>query len=248
MKISLFSRLLIAISGLLLVLAAAYAFLYMTGIYTVDVLQMIPQTAWKRAVCFGGVVLVAALGIFCISILLRSKRKNGGFVIRKSDFGEVSISIRAMENMVHHCVDAHKELTTKAIRISRARGGVCVDLQLLMQNGMNIPQTVSAMQREISEYLSKGSGVPVSEVRVMVETDGRAKGRNNIIEVAPLAAAAKETAKAETAEKSEAANVDSATAVSQETEQIGEAEAGQEGGDTAEAVFSETAQNNETEE
>ena len=203
MKVRFFSRLLIAISGLLLVMVAVLGFVYMNNILPFDVHFRVPGTLWERIITLAVTIVIAALGIFCISVLFRKGKASGGFVIQNSDFGEVSISIHAMENMVHQCVDAHKELTAKSIKMRRSRDGVQVELRVLLQNGVNIPQTVSTLQKEIKEYIADRSGVPVSEVRVMVETDPRVKSRHNVLEVAPqpVPATPKESVKEEQKEK-----------------------------------------------
>lgn len=74
----------------------------------------------------------------------------------------------ALESMVKKCVASHQELTVGAIRIHHAHEGVIVEIKVTLLNGMNIPLTVNALQKQIKQYITSCSGVDVHKVRVMV--------------------------------------------------------------------------------
>ena len=48
-----------------------------------------------------------------------------------------------------------------------------MEIKVTLLNGMNIPLTVNALQKQIKQYITSCSGVDVYKVRVMVETDAR---------------------------------------------------------------------------
>ena len=91
--------------------------------------------------------------------------------MQHTEYGDLSISMTAMENMVKKCVDSHDDLKVASTRIHHAREGVIISLRIALANGVNIPITVSALQKQIKQYITSCSGVDVKEVRVMVETN-----------------------------------------------------------------------------
>ena len=91
--------------------------------------------------------------------------------MQHTEYGDLSISMSAMENMVKKCVDPHEDLKVSGTRIHHARDGVIISLRIALANGVNIPITVSALQKQIKQYITSCSGVDVKEVRVMVETN-----------------------------------------------------------------------------
>lgn len=172
MKLRIRDRLLSALMGLVILVIALSALLYLLG--------LIPdwnglylsafKVDWHRWLAEGICVLFMLIGICGIAVLFR-RRKDKGVVVQHTEYGDMSISMKAMENMVKKCVDAHPELNVNQTRISHSRGGICVDMKITLMNGINIPLTVNALQKQIKQYITSCSGVDVEEVRVMVETE-----------------------------------------------------------------------------
>ena len=174
MKMTLWDRVLSAISGALIVA---------TGICLLDLglgvsllgepwARDIPVW-WHRALVIIGALLLIALGVHGILMLFRRGREKG-FIIQHSEYGDMSISMKALESMVQKCVASHQELTVNLTRIQHAREGIIVDIRITLLGGVNIPLTVNALQKQIKQYITSCSGVDVHKVRVMVETDGHA--------------------------------------------------------------------------
>lgn len=173
MKMTLWDRVLSAISGALIVAA---------GICLLDLglgvsLLGTPWAGdfpvwWHRALVIIGALLLIALGVHGILMLFRRGREKG-FIIQHSEYGDMSISMNALESMVQKCVASHQELTVNVTRIQHAREGIIVDIKITLLGGVNIPLTVNALQKQIKQYITSCSGVDVHKVRVMVETDAR---------------------------------------------------------------------------
>lgn len=173
MKIRFWDRLLVAFCGLLILLLSVGLFVFGIGVFPfrLDVSMLNgPFELWQRAVMVAAALALCALGLHSIWMLLRRGREKG-FIIQHTEFGDMSISMHAMENMVKKCVDSHQELTVNATRIHRGREGIVVDIKITLLSGVNIPLTVNALQKQIKQYITSCSGVDVQEVRVMVETN-----------------------------------------------------------------------------
>jgi len=172
MKLRVMDRLLGGLMGLILIVDGLASLLC-----TLGVLKGIPGgdflaglTGWMRWAAIGTSVVLMLLGLYGLSILFR-RRRDKGFVIQRTEYGDMSISMKAMENMVRKCVDSHEELTVNSTHIYRVRDGVQVEVRITLPSGANIPLTVNALQRQIKQYITSCSGVDVTQVRVKVETD-----------------------------------------------------------------------------
>ena len=170
MKITVWDRIWSALSGVLIVLAG----LWLLGLVFVvqptwleAVWMSAPLTWWQRAVMVVGALALIALGLHDVLLLFRRTREKG-FIIQHSEYGDMSISMNALESMVQKCVASHQELTVNATHIQHAREGIVVDIKITLPGGVNIPLTVNALQKQIKQYITSCSGLDVQMVRVMV--------------------------------------------------------------------------------
>jgi len=171
-KVRFFDRLLTALAGLLLFATGLIFFLWAVKGIPATWLGALTDKEVGRLPIFlalGVGVVMALLGVHSISLLFKRRGKKG-FVVQKTEHGQLSISIHAMENLVQKCVDKHEELTIISNRIENNRDGVVVDLRIGLANGVSIPLVVSTLQKQIKQYITSCSGIDVQEVRVEVET------------------------------------------------------------------------------
>ena len=153
MKLRIRDRLLSALMGLIILLASAGTLLYLIGLIPDwnGMYASLPEVAWHGWIADGVCILLMLVGVCGISVLFR-RRKDKGVVVQHTEYGDMSISMKAMENMVKKCVDAHPELNVNHTRIMHSRGGICVDIKITLMNGVNIPLTVNALQKQIKQY------------------------------------------------------------------------------------------------
>ncbi|MBQ7866491.1 MAG: alkaline shock response membrane anchor protein AmaP, partial [Clostridia bacterium] len=178
MKLRVIDRLIAALAGIILVCLAVVPLA--DTLFDVGILDRLAKiAAFKSAshILFmvGGGVVVLLAGILCLRVALRrSKRK--GFVVQTTDVGELSISIRAIEDLVNKCVAKHDELHVSSTTLDNSRGGLTIGLRVGLATGVNIPLAVNALQKQIKQYVTACSGVDVQEVKVQVEaTSAKAK-------------------------------------------------------------------------
>lgn len=198
MRIKFFGRVLAATTGLVILFVGLCVLIFGLGIFPFRIdLGMLegPFELWHRLVMVAVALVLCALGIHSISILFRRNRDRG-FIIQHTEYGDMSISMQAMENMVKKCIDTHEELKVTRTRIHRTRDGVVVNIRISLANGVNIPLTVNALQKQIKHYITSCSGVDVKEVRVMVETGNQSPKSAEVIAPDLFAADASVTAKA----------------------------------------------------
>lgn len=175
MNIKFLDRFFAALTGLVILFLGLCLLILALGIFPFQVDQTVQGllrgdfVPWQRIAAVGIGVALVGLGLHSLSLLFR-RRRDRGFIIQHTEYGDMSISMSAMENMVKRCVEPHEELRVTHIRIYRNRDGVVVGIRISLANGVNIPLTVNALQKQIKHYITSCSGVDVKEVRVMVET------------------------------------------------------------------------------
>ena len=146
---------------LLILVAGVGLFVFGAGIFPFKLDLAFLDTAytvWQRAIMVAVALILCLLGIHGFLMLFRSSREHG-FIMQHTEYGDLSISMTAMENMVKKCVDTHDELKVSSTRILHARDGVVVSMRISLASGVNIPLAVSALQKQIKQYITSCSGV-----------------------------------------------------------------------------------------
>ena len=118
------------------------------------------------------------LGVYCVGTLFRRDKAHRGFVVQKTEGGELSISIKAIESLVRKCLDKHDEIHLTGMRMDTTRDGLVIRLRSGLAGGVNIPLAVGAVQKQIKQYVTACSGVDVKEVKVQVETSAEQTGKS----------------------------------------------------------------------
>lgn len=182
MKLRVWDRLLSALAGLVVLFVGLVVFVFGANILPFSLDFSFLQTdfvLWQRLVISAAGLVLCALGIHGVTLLF-ARRREKGFILQRTEYGNMSISMQAMENMVKKCVDAHRELKVTGTRIHHTREGVVIHIRIALANGVNIPLTVNALQKQIKNYITSCSGIDVKEVRVMVETTNGSAGVDEI--------------------------------------------------------------------
>ena len=173
MKIRILDRILVALAGLLVLAGcAALAAQLFFGKDVIGAAARILTGEQNRLWLIIALVLLILLGAYCILILFRHRGRNDKFVMQKTENGELSISLKAMESMVQKCLDPHSELTVQSVRLENQKGGLLIRIRGTVASGVSIPLTVDALQQQIKQYVTACSGVEVKDIRVQIESSG----------------------------------------------------------------------------
>ena len=173
MKIRILDRILVALAGLLMLAgcAAAAAQLF----FGKDVIGRVSRLLANesiRVLLIIALVLLVLLGCYCVLILFRHRSSRDKFILQKTENGELSISLKALESMVQKCLEPHKELSTQAVKLENQKGGLLIRIRGTVAGGVSIPLTVDALQQQIKQYVTACSGVEVKNIRVQIESSG----------------------------------------------------------------------------
>ncbi len=173
MKIRILDRILVAIAGLLVLAGcAALAAQLFFGKDVIGKANELLTGEQYRIWLIAALVLLVLLGCYCILLLFRHRGRKDKFVMQKTENGELSISLKAMESMVQKCLDPHKELSVQGVRLENQKGGLLIRIRGTVAGGVSIPLTVDALQQQIKQYVTACSGVEVKDIRVQIESSG----------------------------------------------------------------------------
>ncbi len=168
MKIRILDRILVFLAGVLLIAAGAAV---VAGIFwDIPVADFFASLQGKSTVAIAAACVLALLGVYCMGMMFRRYKGKRGFVVQRTEGGELSISIKAIENLVQKCIDKHEELHVLSTGLENSRDGLVIKLRIGLASGVSIPLVVSALQKQIKQYITACSGIDVLEVKVQVET------------------------------------------------------------------------------
>ena len=173
MKIRILDRILVALAGLLILAGVAALVLQLFfGKDVVGSVSALLANDGARVFVIIGMILLLLLGCYCLLVLFRHRGKNEKFIMQKTDNGELSISLKALESMVSKCVEPHRELNAQSIHLENQKGGLLIRIRGTVASGVSIPLTVDALQQQIKQYVTACSGVEVKDIQVQIESSG----------------------------------------------------------------------------
>lgn len=109
------------------------------------------------------------LGVICLYISLHRKAPDRLVKVSDNQEGSVNISLPAIETIVKQASTQIKSIKETKVQLKNTPEGAAVYLHVTVPAGTNIPETASALQKEVKEKLELLSGVNVAEVKVLIE-------------------------------------------------------------------------------
>ncbi|MDR1262984.1 MAG: alkaline shock response membrane anchor protein AmaP [Oscillospiraceae bacterium] len=185
MRIRWYDRVLIALSGLLLL--ALGLLLIMTGLHApkpvydfgikltqaflgLTVVHWIREGMWYvLAVTIAAGLAFSLWGVRQWISLIPKRKHETFFAATQIDHGTLSIARPALEHLVQKCVSEHPEMSVSKINISNESEKAMVRLRATIRSGVSMPKATAALKMEIVKYISECAGIEVSNVQVIVE-------------------------------------------------------------------------------
>ncbi len=128
----------------------------------------IPDWAGETVLLASGAALLL-IALFLLSFGLRSTKKVGNAVLKGSEYGEVLISITAVENMVLRVIQQTKGIKDVSRKVSFTPDGLVIKIHIRVMPDVTLPGLVNELQSKTKEYLEEITGVTVNEVKVVVD-------------------------------------------------------------------------------
>ncbi len=169
MKMKILDRLVMRLFGVLAVICGLMLFLVPFQVLG----TMEYRFPWVRWLFWGGGLLTALIGLYILLVPHRYRYSKKDFILRRTENGDMHISIRAMETQVQKCVDLHKEIRMHAMRIVNTREGVNVEMKVSLASNISIPLSIESLQKQVKQYLLASTGVEIRQVRIeVISTQG----------------------------------------------------------------------------
>ncbi len=175
MKIRILDRILVALSGTVLIGACAglIAQVYFGKNVIRYVKQIISPDKTGGKILAGVIAaLLMILGVYCLMVLFRHRRRKDKFILQRLESGDLAISLKTLETMVRKCVDQHPEIKADSIYLENQRDGLLVRIRGTVAGGISIPLTADTLQKQVKQYVTACSGVEVKGIRIQIESSG----------------------------------------------------------------------------
>lgn len=115
---------------------------------------------------------------FLFSGIKNNNKGKSQAVVRHTNFGEVNISLQAIEGMAQksaRTVPGLRDIKAVAHNID---DGVVIEINALALSDVNIPESSTKIQQGIKEYIEECTGVNVREIKVKINNlANQSKGR-----------------------------------------------------------------------
>ncbi len=127
--------------------------------------------AWAgENIIFGAVAILLLIALILLVLGLRSpSKKESTAVLKGSEYGEILISIDALENMVLRVVQQIQGIKDVSRSVSYTADGLVVRIRIRVMPDVSLPGLSGELQSKTKEYLEEITGIVVHEVKVMVE-------------------------------------------------------------------------------
>lgn len=175
MKLRIADRIIAALTGIILI--ACCVALVATVFFGVGIPEKATALLADTSLKVRGLVLLAGavaalLGIYNILVLFRHRRRCDKFVTVKTEDGEITIAGKTIENMITRCTDQHDELSVSSVKLKNEKNGLHITLRGKVAGGVSIPLTISALQKQIRQYVTACSGLEVNEILFQIDGPG----------------------------------------------------------------------------
>ncbi len=123
---------------------------------------------------FGSLWLIvpsAVLILLAVYILVKGLQSspNQRFVSLKQSTGNINISIAAVENMVRNIMTQWENINLNRIKIKNMPEGMTVIINITGSPEKVFPELAEGVQKSIKESLEVMTGIPVVEVKVVID-------------------------------------------------------------------------------
>ncbi len=124
--------------------------------------------SWRRitVICAGAFLVLFGGYTLLFPAKLRYNKKD--FIVQKGEKGDLLFSVKTLESLVRECVDMHKEIEAKTLRIVPGKDGIAVRLRVVMASNISMPLVQDSLANQIKQYVTASSGVQVKSVNVAV--------------------------------------------------------------------------------
>ncbi len=163
-------RILLVVVGLLcLAVAAGCVMLAVNFISISDIIAFIGQID-VDALTRGVLLLVAVVLVFVglkIVFARPKKVKIEAYTIRKSEDGDIAVSLKAIENTIKLAVAHYRDIKDVRINVSANDAGIAVSAKLAIPTGVVLPTLLDSFKAYLKDFVELHTGAPVTKIKLV---------------------------------------------------------------------------------
>jgi uncharacterized alkaline shock family protein YloU len=148
----------------LIVLAAALGWLVPINIF----LEVLEQRD-PRLVIAAVSLLISVLAFYTLTLLFKKKPIKKHTLIDTTEFGEIHITLNAIENFISRSASTIREIKEVKPQIKMLPEGVALLLRVSINPDTNVPQVTKDLQDKVANYLKEYGGMDALEIEVVVD-------------------------------------------------------------------------------
>lgn len=175
MNLRWYDRILVALSGLILIALGVFIVLAASGVIALPEALALDTWLgdgwqWMPIVFLAGVVLVI-WGIWLLIRPFRRGREAGGryYVLKDEADGNVKISVHAIDHLVRKRLDLYSQITSARVKIGGREDAMHITLHLAVDAEVQIPALIEELREDIRNSLQHSAGVTVQTVQVYID-------------------------------------------------------------------------------
>jgi uncharacterized alkaline shock family protein YloU len=139
--------------------------------------EMTSLTGQEKLWAYGMALVCLLLAIFTIRMSLRIRRREKT-VINQTQYGEIQITLSAIENLALRAVRKIKGVKDAHIGIRADLTGLDIFIEISVNPDLSIPQISEEIRTKVDEYVFETTGIRVNTVKVLVtKVAGELKAR-----------------------------------------------------------------------
>lgn len=182
MKIRWYDRLLMFLSGLVIIALGVCVILIASGV--IDLPQAIALDTWLGdgwqwlPIVIAVGILLVLWGLFMVIRPFRiGKRSRKYYTLQNEKDGKVRISVHAIDHLVHKCLSKYEAIESARVHIGGHEDAMEITLHMALQSEVRIPELLDTVRSDIKQSLMHSAGVTVESVQVYVD-ETRNSGRD----------------------------------------------------------------------
>lgn len=160
-------RLISLLAGMILLIISAASILFGLG-QAEFIIRKLADLSYEEKLWSLGIALIClVLTFFAIRMSLRIRRQEKT-VINQTQFGEIRITLSAIESLSLRAVRKVKGVKDAHIGIRADLTGLDIFIEISVNPDLSIPQVSEEIRTKVDEYVFETTGIRVNAVKVLV--------------------------------------------------------------------------------
>lgn len=168
---NLLDRILLTVNTIALAIVSTLIILFSAKLISFQTLWTNLNLLYGRweGVLAGAILLIMSIKLLFSGIKFKSS-SDLSTTINKGELGLLSISYKALEDIVLRVIDKIEEIKDVKVKIIKKDEGVSINIRIMLDPAnIVMPELMSDLQRDIKKFIESNVGIVVEEVSIRIE-------------------------------------------------------------------------------